>query len=273
MGVRCAATGWKRRRDVPSAGIRLCGHRSGALDDHGSDVAGVVQRNHFEQAVGQLLARGRHALVERTCGRLGVGQVVSLHALAKQLAVGHDAAHRDAAKVHAVVALFAADQARLGALALGAPVGAGHLQRRVGRLGARAGEEHIVQPCGRQFLHAVGQLERQRVAKLEGGGVIELHRLLADGLGDLAAAMAQARAPQARETVENFAAFGVGVVGTAALHDHARVGLELAVGGVGHPVRVQPLGVHAGCSASGGGVDGGKAHGVSPMQMGPQPGH
>jgi hypothetical protein len=46
-------------------------------------------------------------------GRLGVGQVVGLDALAEQLAVAHDAADRDAAEVHAVVALLAADQARL----------------------------------------------------------------------------------------------------------------------------------------------------------------
>jgi hypothetical protein len=102
-----------------------------------------------------------HALLERACGRLGVGNVVRLNALAEQLAVAHDATHRDAAVVHAVVTLFAADQARLGALALGAPVGAGHLERRIGRLGTRAGEEHVVQPGGREVLDPVGQLERQ----------------------------------------------------------------------------------------------------------------
>ena len=57
-----------------------------------------------------------------------VGQVVGFNALTKGLAVARDAAHRDAAKVDAVVALFAANQARLGALTLGAPVGAGHFE-------------------------------------------------------------------------------------------------------------------------------------------------
>jgi hypothetical protein len=37
-------------------------------------------------------------------------QVVGLHALAEHLAVEHHAANRDAAEVHAVVALLAADE-------------------------------------------------------------------------------------------------------------------------------------------------------------------
>ena len=99
-------------------------------------------------------------------------QVVGLDALAKHLAVGHDAAHRDAAKVDAVVAFLAADKAGLAGLALGAPVGPRHLERGVGRFRAGAGEEHIVQPGRGQLFEFVGQLKRQCVAVLEGGRIV-----------------------------------------------------------------------------------------------------
>jgi hypothetical protein len=50
----------------------------------------------------------------------------------------HQPAHRDAAEAHAVVAALAPDQPHPLALAAGAVVGDGHLQRRVGRLRARS---------------------------------------------------------------------------------------------------------------------------------------
>ena len=139
------------------------------LHDDGGDVGGIMQRNQAQQVVGQFGAFFRHAAREGVAGQLGVRQVVGLDALAKHLAVGHNAAHRDAAKVDAVVAFFAADQAGLAGLAFGAPVGTRHLQRRVGRLRTRAGEEHIVQPGWGQLFEFVGQLKRQCVAVLEGG--------------------------------------------------------------------------------------------------------
>ncbi len=77
------------------------------LHDHGGDVARVVQGDHVQQLVGQGPAVGvGHALEERAHGRLRVGNVVGLHRLAEGLAVAHHAAHRDAAEVHAVVALL-----------------------------------------------------------------------------------------------------------------------------------------------------------------------
>jgi hypothetical protein len=94
--------------------------------------------------------------------------VVGLDGLAKHLAIAHHAADRDATEVHAVVALLAADEARLCPKPFGAPVGACHLERGVGGFRAGAGEEHAVQSLGHAFSDAIGQLERQRVAELEG---------------------------------------------------------------------------------------------------------
>ena len=57
-----------------------------------------------------------------------MGQMISLNALAKSLAIAHHAADGDAAKVHPVVALFAADQPCFCALSLGPPIGASHFE-------------------------------------------------------------------------------------------------------------------------------------------------
>jgi hypothetical protein len=220
------------------------------LDDHGRDVGGIVQRDQVQQLVGQLGALCRHAAREGVLLELRVGQVVGLHRLAEVLAVAHHAADRDAAEVHAVVTLLATDQACLARLSLGAPVGARHLQRGVGRFRAGAGEEHAVQPLGHEADDAVGQLERQRVAELERGRIVELCRLAAHRLGNLGAAVAQAAAPQARETVEDLAPVGVTVVAALGTGHEPGVRLEVAVAGEGHPVRGQPVGVRA----RGGGV-------------------
>ena len=85
------------------------------------------------------------------------------------LAVADDAAHRDAAEVDAVVAALAADQPGARAFAARAVVGDGDLQRRVHRLGAGVGEEHLVQPAGRELHEALGQLEGLGCAMLKGG--------------------------------------------------------------------------------------------------------
>jgi hypothetical protein len=53
---------------------------------------------------------------------------------AEHLAIGRHAAHRQAAKVHAVVAAFAPDQTGAMALAAHAVIGQRHLQRGVDRL-------------------------------------------------------------------------------------------------------------------------------------------
>lgn len=215
------------------------------LDDHGRDVRCVVQRDQVEQAVGQLGAVLGHPARELVFGELRVRQEVGVEALAEQLAVRPDPADRDTAEVHAVITLLAADQARLRALALRAPVRAGQLQRGVGRFRARPREEHVVEAGRRQFLDLVGELERFRMAELERRRVVELRDLAAHGFDDFRAAVAEARAPEARQAVEDLAAFGVRVIRALARHDHARVGLELAVGRERHPVRVEPRGVGA----------------------------
>ena len=174
-------------------------------------------------------------------------QVVRFHSLAEQLAVAHDATHRNAAEVHAVVTLHPPDQPGFVPCP-GTPIGAGHFQGRVGRLRARSGEEHMAQPCWHALHNLVGQLERQRVAELERRGIVQRgHLLLRHGTGNFTP-VPQARTPQARETVKNLLAVDVGIRAFGAGHD-ARIRLELAVAGIGHPVRFQPGRIGAGESA------------------------
>ncbi len=146
-------------------------------------------------AFGQLGPLLRHAARKGVASQQSVRQVVRLGAGAEHLAVAGDAADRDAAEVHAVIALLAADQAGFARLAFGAPVGARHLQRGVRRFRAGAGEEHVVEARRRQCLDLVGQFERQRVAELEGRRVIQRRQLALGGVGDFLPAVPQSATP------------------------------------------------------------------------------
>ena len=142
-------------------------------------------------------------------GRVGVRQVIDIgQQRAELLAVGADAAHRDAAEADAVIAALAPDQPHALRLAAGALVGERDLQRGVRALGAGVGEEDAVQP-GRRVLGDLRRgLEGDRVAELEGRREIHHRRLALDRLGDLAPAVAGIDAPEPRGAVEDLAPVG-----------------------------------------------------------------
>ena len=154
---------------------------------------------------------------------------------AEHLAVGDDAADRDAAEIDAVIAALAADQAEARAVALGAMIGERDLQRGVDRFRTGIGEEHVVEALRRDVDQPVGEFEDDRVAHLEGRRVVELGRLLLDRLGDLRAAVAGIDAPQPGRAVEHLAAVGRRVVHVLGGHEHARRLLELPVRRERHP--------------------------------------
>ena len=93
---------------------------------------------------------------------------------AEELAVGGDAADRDAAEADAVIAALAPDQPGARALAAHAVIGDGDLERGVDRLRAGIGEEDVVEIAGQQRRDARRQLEDCGMAHLEGGRVVEL---------------------------------------------------------------------------------------------------
>ena len=114
-----------RRQDARGARDRL--------DDDRGDGGGIVQVDETGQLVGQMRAPLRLAAAEGLLGAvIGRGQMVHARQhVAELLAVGDDAADRDAAEADAVVAALAADEARARALALGLVVGERDLERRV----------------------------------------------------------------------------------------------------------------------------------------------
>ncbi len=138
-----------------------------------------MERDEALQIVGKLRAMLRHAAREGVARKVvRVADVIDAgKQRAEMLAVGDDAADRDAAEIDAVIAALAADQADAAAVALHAVIGERDLQRRVDRLRAGIGEEHMVEALRRDRGQARGKLEHLRMAHLEGRRVVELKEL------------------------------------------------------------------------------------------------
>ncbi|MNR13226.1 hypothetical protein D3C85_1296210 [compost metagenome] len=77
------------------------------------------------------------------------------------------------------------------------------------------------------------------MAELEGRGIVQGADLAGHRLGNCLAGMAGAAGPQAGQGIENLAPLVIDQVAAFGRHDQAWVALEVAVGGVGHPVGVQ----------------------------------
>jgi hypothetical protein len=86
------------------------------------------------------------------------------------------------------------------------------------------------------------QLEHFRVPHLEGGGVVQLHELLADRVRDLRPGVAGIDTPEAGCAVEQALAFRVPVVHALCADQHARRLLELPVRRERHPERFEIVG-------------------------------
>src|SRR5208283_2491455 len=99
------------------------------------------------------------------------------------------AADRNAAEADAVIGALPADEALARALPAHVVVGERDFQRRVGRFRARAAEEDMVEVSRRQLGKTRGELERQRMGKIEDRRKVELARLALDRLDDGLAVM------------------------------------------------------------------------------------
>ena len=237
---------------------RAAGH---GLDDQRGDVAGIVQGHQAFHVLGQVSPMRRLAHAEGIARQVVcVADVVHPgHRQPKGLAIAHQAAHRDAAEVDAVVTALAAQQPGACALATHAVVGQRHLQCGFHRFGAAVGKENLAHAGRRQLRHAFSQLKGLGVAHLEGRAEVHLCRLLLDGLHDAGTRVAGVDAPQAGDAVQDLAAMHIPVVHARSLGQQSRCLLELAVGCEGHPVRAH-VGRRRGARGFGqlheGGVDG-----------------
>jgi len=130
----------------------------------------------FELDLGAVLG---HAARERVaCEVVRVADVVDTGQQgAEHLAVGDDAAHRDAAEVDAVITALAADELRACGFASDAVVSQCDLQRSVDGLGARVREEHVIETRRRDLDHGVGEREGRWVPHLEGRCVVHCFEL------------------------------------------------------------------------------------------------
>ncbi len=153
----------------------------------------------------------------------------------ERLAVRRDAAHRDAAETHAVIAALAADEAGALPFTARAVVRQRDLECGIHRLRTGVDEEDAVQPRGHDLGHLLRRAEGHGVAHLEGRREVHGGGLRRDGVDDRLAAMAGVDAPQARRAVQHLAAVGVAVVHALRGDQQARRGLVLAVGREGHP--------------------------------------
>ena len=152
------------------------------------------------------------------------------------LAVANHTGKRNAAHIDAVIGALAADKAVPLRLSAGALVSKDDLDRRIDRLRPRVREEHVVELVGKHPADPFGKLERPRVAELEMRCVVIVQHLRVNGFGDFATTMPGRRAEQGRRSVDDLTALVVPHVHAFGLHHHARIGLEIPIGGKGHPV-------------------------------------
>ena len=111
----------RRRCEIALRRDQHAGRAGDRLDDDRGDGGGIVQRHDALQLIGELDApcSGWPRLKAFRARLMGVRQMIDAgQQAAEELAVGDDAADRDAAEADAVIAALAADQALTRALAL-----------------------------------------------------------------------------------------------------------------------------------------------------------
>ena len=188
-------------------------HAAAAVDRLGDErrdrVGAFADDRFFQQARGGL-ARGLARLATLLAVRIAGRDVHEAgHARLEHLPVGGHAGGAHRLQRHAVVGVLARDDLHLVRLALGLPVEARRLERRLVGLGAAGREEDA--------LHVAGELDQlggQRDGRDAGGADVarevgELLHLGRRGVGQLGAAVTDVDVPQAREPVDHLVAADV----------------------------------------------------------------
>ena len=118
----------------------------------------------------------------------------------------------------------ARDDLDLVGLALGLPVKARRLERRLVRLGAAGGEEDGLHVRVGERHQLGGELDGRNIRRPRVGGEIgQLLHLVGGRLGELFPAMAHIDVPEPRQAVDVLPALDVGDGGTAAADVHHRL--------------------------------------------------
>ncbi|MNN49256.1 hypothetical protein D3C81_1637710 [compost metagenome] len=114
-------------------------------------------------------------------------------------------------------------------------VGEGDLQCGVDAFGAVIAKEDAVQTSRCNICQSTRCFKRQRMADLEQRRVIHGRCLLLYCFGDPGMCMTCIDAPQARGAIQDLPAVIAGVIHAGCGDQHARLRLELAIGGERHP--------------------------------------
>src|SRR6266851_695740 len=196
------------------------------------------------QFVGEMRAIFRLALGEGLFfAVIGMGKMIDAgQQRSEHLAVVDDAADRGAAEADAVIAALAADQAAPGALAVELMIGQRDLQRGIGGFRSGIAKENVVEPGGREFGDAAGELKGLRNAELKRRRIIQRLGLPGDRRRDLGAAVAGIAAPHPRGGVDDLAAVDRDVVHVLGASEQPRRLFEGPVGRERHPVRGEVVG-------------------------------
>ncbi len=217
---------------------------SHGLDDDRRNGLGAMKRHKALEIIGKFDARLRLPVHEPPRGGVvGVAQMIrARQQRPKPAPVVDDAADRDAAKAHAMIAAFAADKSRSGPLPDRSLIRQGDLERAIHRLGTGVAEEDLVQSRRRQRRHATCELERHRMRQLERRRKIELAGLSPDRLDDALASVARVDAPQSGRAIEHPATVGRDIVHTLCSGEHPRLLFEPPVVGERQPEGFEVIG-------------------------------
>ena len=191
-----------------------------------------MQHDHALQLIRQMRAPIRLALGEGLfLAVIGVRQMVNTgQRIAEPFTVGNHAAHRNAAKAHAMIAALTPDEPLALAFAARTVIGKRHFHGRISRFRTRIAEKRIVQIARGQCGQLIGEFENLRMAILEGRREIEFGCLFLDRVHDGLTAMAGIAAPQASRPVQNGAALHVVIMHILGARDQPGTLLERRIG-------------------------------------------
>jgi len=187
-------------------------------DEGGHRVGALAEDGLLQQPRGRLARRLPGLALLHAVRVAGRNVHEARHARLEHLPVGGHAGRAHRLLGDAVVGLLAGDDLDLVGLALGLPVEARGLERRLVGLGAAGREEDAVHVAG-ELDQLGGQRDRRNVrgadVRREIGQLLHLGRR---GVGQLGAAVADVDVPETREAVEHLVAADVVHHGAAPAH-------------------------------------------------------
>ena len=170
--------------------------------------------------------------------------------LAKCFAVARNTTHRNAAKVHTMIAALTPDQAGALAVAACTVIGKGDFKGGLNRFRTRVGVEHMIKVPRHDLSQTIGKLKRLGVTHLESWRIIQLVHLRLDRFDNFRTFVTSVAAPKTRRPIQDLAVVIGCVIHAFGRDQHTRGLLELAVGRKRHPECrkiVRPADFRGGC--------------------------